>query len=281
MVKQSASANSFLVKDDMKWINIGTLFVTVLITLVSLAGLVFTNVLYPTEELVLSFYVNDILTLVIGVPILLGSMRIANRDKLAGLLLWPGAFFFMIYNYIIYAISMPINAVYVVYPIIVVFSILLLVRLISQFNNIAIQKYLRGKVAEIFGGSVLMLLGFVFVGRAISKLVANTDILITEIALNLSDVILSISWIIVGLWLLRKNEMGYALGLGMLFQGSMLFIGLIALMILQPKLTGAQIAFEEILLVIVMGFIVFIPFALFLRGVLKKKEIGREKDILV
>lgn len=276
MAKQSASANSFLVKDDMKWINIGTLFVTVLVTLASLAGLVFTNVLYPTKELVLSFYVNDILTLVIGVPILLGSMRIANWGKLAGLLLWPGAFFFMIYNYFIYAISMPINAAYFVYPIIVILSILLLVRLISEFNSIAIQKYLRGKVAEIFGGSVLMLLGFVFVGRAISQLVANTDILITEIALNLSDVILSISWIIVGLWLLRKNEMGYALGLGMLFQGSMLFIGLIALMILQPILIGAQIAFEEILLVIAMGFIVFIPFTLFLRGVLKKKELGSE-----
>ncbi len=276
MAKQPASANSFLVKDDMKWINIGTLFVTVLVTLASLAGLVFTNVLYPTKELVLSFYVNDILTLIIGVPILLGAMRIANRGKLTGLLLWPGAFFFMIYNYIIYAISMPINAAYFVYPIIVILSILLLVRLISELNCSAIQQHLKGRVSERFGGGVLMLLGFVFAGRAISLLVADTELLITEIALNLSDVILSISWIIVGLWLLRKKEKGYALGLGMLFQGSMLFIGLIALMILQPKLTGAQIAFEEILLVIVMGFIVFIPFALFLRGVLKKRELGSE-----
>ena len=55
-------------------------------------------------------------------------------------------------------------------------------------------------------------------------------------------------------------------GLGLLFQASMLFIGLIIFLLLQPILTQAPLALVDIVVVFVMGLICFIPFGLFLRG---------------
>jgi hypothetical protein len=66
------------------------------------------------------------------------------------------------------------------------------------------------------------------------------------------------------LW--RRKALGYVSGLGLLFQGSMLFIGLIFIMILQPFLTEAQFSLFDVLVITVMGLVCFIPFALYVRG---------------
>ncbi len=44
-----------------------------------------------------------------GLPILLGSMWVAHRGKLIGLLLWTGALFFVLYNYLAYVIALPLS----------------------------------------------------------------------------------------------------------------------------------------------------------------------------
>jgi hypothetical protein len=66
------------------------------------------------------------------------------------------------------------------------------------------------------------------------------------------------------LW--RKQALGYVAGAGLLFQTSMLFVGLILVLLLQPLLTNAPFALADVLVVLAMGLIAFIPFGLFLRG---------------
>jgi hypothetical protein len=61
-------------------------------------------------------------------------------------------------------------------------------------------------------------------------------------------------------------------GLGLLFQGSMLFIGLIIFLLLQPLLTSAPFSIVDVIVVLVMGLICFIPFGLFVRGVVANDE---------
>jgi len=268
MLKQPLKNYSFLIKGDIEVIYFGSCITAFLMATASITGLVFTGRLYPTDELKKSFLVNDAINLFIGLPILLGSIWAARRGKLAGMLLWPGALLFIIYNYLIYTFSMPINAFYMIYLVIVLLSLFLVVRLINQFDGIAVKELLIRKTAENFGGVVLMLLGLVFAGRASTLIFSERYMPATILALNLSDIILSISWIVAGFLLLRRKEIGYLLGLGMLFQGSMLFIGLIALMVVQPTMDGSPILFGEIIQVAVMGLIVFIPFYLFLRGVI-------------
>jgi hypothetical protein len=77
-----------------------SLWVGLLMLGVSLAGLISPNKLYPTVELRHSFLANDVVNLGIGLPILLFSMRYAQRGRLVGRLLWPGALLYVLYNYL-------------------------------------------------------------------------------------------------------------------------------------------------------------------------------------
>ncbi len=58
-------------------------------------------------------------------------------------------------------------------------------------------------------------------------------------------------------------------GTGLLFQANMLFIGPIAILILQPFLIEASFVLTDVVVVFLMGLIFLIPFALFIRGVVK------------
>jgi hypothetical protein len=70
--------------------------------------------------------------------------------------------------------------------------------------------------------------------------------------------------------LLRRMDLGYVGGLGLLFAASMLFVALIAYLLLQPLLTGAPFAPVDVLVVFLMGIVCSIPFVLFFRGVALK-----------
>jgi hypothetical protein len=73
-------------------------------------------------------------------------------------------------------------------------------------------------------------------------------------------------WILGGLSLWHKQPLGYVRGAGLLFQASMLFVGLLAFFILQPFAAGVPFAPVDFVVILVMGLAVFVPFGLFLRG---------------
>lgn len=83
---------------DLTPVYVASLVIAVLMTVASLLGLLYPERLYPTEALQQSFLATDVVNLVIGLPILLGSMGLARRGKLLGLLLWPGALFYVLYH---------------------------------------------------------------------------------------------------------------------------------------------------------------------------------------
>jgi hypothetical protein len=91
----------------------------------------------------------------------------------------------------------------------------------------------------------------------------------TELALLVTDFLISPAWVIGGLLLWRRQALGYVSGTGLLFQASMLFIGAIAVLALQPFLVDTPLLLADIIALIVMGAVCFIPFGLFVRGVVK------------
>jgi hypothetical protein len=56
-------------------------------------------------------------------------------------------------------------------------------------------------------------------------------------------------------------------GLGLLFQASMLFIGLIIILLFRPVLTTAPFSLVDVVVTFILGLISFVPFGLFIRGV--------------
>lgn len=63
---------------------------------------------------------QDAFNLVVGLPILLGSMWLARRGSLAGLLLWPGALFYALYAYAIYLLGAPFTGLVFAYVALVI-----------------------------------------------------------------------------------------------------------------------------------------------------------------
>jgi CHASE2 domain-containing sensor protein len=105
------------------------------------------------------------------------------------------------------------------------------------------------------------------VGVMIDSLINQIPVTGTELATHVSDFLISPALVIGGILLWRRKEFGYVSGLGLLFQASMLFIGLIVFLIVQPLLTSTPFLLVDVLVVFIMGLICFIPLALFIRGI--------------
>jgi len=263
--------NTFL-KGRLSLLYISSVVIAVLMTIASLAGLVSRATIYPTEDLVQSFVPNDVVNLFIGLPILLGSMWLTRRGKLIGPLFWMGALFFVFYNYIGYVFAIPLNWAFLLHLILAVLSLYTFISLIASIDGENVYQRLTGTVPEKFAGGVLAGLGLLFMLRVIGVLAGaifnGTDLPKTELAVNIADFFITPAWIIGGIQLWRRQAFGYLTGLGFLFQGSMLFIALIVFLLLQPLLTNAPFAIVDVIVVLVMGLICFIPFGLFVRGLI-------------
>ena len=251
-----------------------SLVIAVLMTVASVAGLLYPDQLYPTEELQQSFMATDVVNLFIGLPILLGSMWFARRGKLIGLLFWPGALFYVLYHYIVYAFALPLNWGFLLSLLLLALSAYTMTGLVASIDGKAVQQRLSGNVPERITGGVLTVSGITFallaIGTIANGIVTQTPIGESELALQVSDFIVSVAWIIGGVLLWRREPLGYVVGAGLLFQASMLFVGLLAFFILQPFLTAAPLALTDTIVVTLMSLIVFIPFGLFLRGAASK-----------
>jgi hypothetical protein len=259
------------IKGSLSLLHIVSFLIAILMAAVSIAGLRGRALIYPTEELVRVFVPNDVVNLLIGLTILLGSMWMAWSGKWTGLLLWMGALFFVFYNYTAYVFAMPLKGAFMVCLFLMMLSAYTLIALVAMVDGKAVQEKLAGAVHEKFTGGVLAGLGLLFFCRVIVVLVnaINTKgtLAQTELAVNIADFLIAPAWIIGGILLWRRRKLGYVTGLGLLFQGSMLFITLIVFLLLQPLLTAASFAVVDVIVIFLMGLIRFIPFVLFLRGV--------------
>src|SRR5512134_1119176 len=109
MNRQQVRMINLPIKGDISLIYIFSFLIAILMAVVSIIGLRYRTLIYPTDDLIRTFVSNDVVNLCIGLPILLGSMWLAWRGKLIGLLCWVGALFFVLYNYIAYVFAMPLN----------------------------------------------------------------------------------------------------------------------------------------------------------------------------
>ncbi|MCJ7825167.1 MAG: hypothetical protein MUP44_09730 [Anaerolineales bacterium] len=250
--------------------------IAILMAATSIAGLLYPTIVYPTDELLQSFLPNDVANLLIGLPMLLASMWLTRRGKLVGLLFWPGALFFVLYNYIIYIFAMPLNVAFLLHLALVMLSVYSLVGLVASIDGKVVQQRLAHAVPERLAGGVLAGLGLLFfllvIGAIVNALISQTPIVETELALHTADFLIAPAWVVCGVLLWRRKAFGYVAGLGLLFQASMLFIGLIIVLLLQPFLTAAPFSLVDVVVTFVMGLICFIPLALFVRGVVSGRS---------
>lgn len=247
-----------------------TFIITALVTIVSAVSLIFPESVYPDEEVRQSFLANDTVNLLIAPAILLGSVWLAKQKRLVGLLALPGALIYVLYNASANLFGMPLGIFTLIYLILVGLSAYTAFDIFQKIDREAVKDKLAGNVAEKFGGWVLLVLGALFLVRAVNELIQvfiNQQLFSPEIS---ADLIISPMWIFGGVWLLSRKALGYAAGLGLLFSGSMLFIGLLVFFILEPFVNSVPFRVEDFIVIVIMGMICFVPTAFYMRGIFQK-----------
>ena len=245
--------------------------VTVLTAGISIYGWVCRGVVYPTKALRRMFVAIDVVNLVIGIPVLVGVSALICRGRLTGLLALPGALLFVLYNYAIYVLAMPFGAVYVSYLALIGLSASALLHFVVIIDRGAVRQRLKDRVRERTAGAILAGFGSLFLLHAIGGFLRDAmnhaSVSRPDVGVNIADLLLAPAWIAGGIFLYRRRAFGYVIGLGLLLQGCMLFFGLIALLLLQPRLTGAVLDLTGVVTVLAMSVFIVVPLVLFVRGV--------------
>jgi hypothetical protein len=250
-------------------ISLLSILVAGLMTMLSLTGLLFPMATYPSEDLRQSFITNDVVNLMIGLPALLGALWFAHRGKLLGLLGLPGALFYVTYNAIAYAAAMPLTWPFFANLGLAALSAVAILLLVSSVDGAAVQARLQGRVAERFGAGVLVGFGALFFLRAVGEFFDGAAGM-AEFGVLVADGLTTPFWILGGLYLWRRQPLGYISGAGLLFQASMLFVGLLVFFILQPFVAGVPFPRVDFVAILVMSLFSFVPFGLFVRGLISR-----------
>jgi hypothetical protein len=219
---------------------------------------------------------TDVVSLFIGLPILLGSMWLARRGKLIGLLFWPGALMYVLYDHIAYVYALPLSWILLLHMALLTLSAYTTIALVASIDGEAVKRRLGGFVPEKVAGGALVGLGGLFlllvVGTIGGALVSQTPLHRTELAVWIADSIIAPALIVGGVLLWRRQALGYVTAAGLLFQASMLFVGVIAIVLLLPLLTSAPFALGDLIVLSIMSLPCLGAFALFVRGLLSAEK---------
>ncbi len=273
MVNLHPSIRDLPIRYRLTYAYFSSLIIALLVALASLVGLFFPERIYPTEELLQTFMPNDLVNLFFGLPFLLGSMWLAWRGKLVGLLFWPGTLLYVLYNYIAYTYGVPYNTLLVVYLMLIALSAYTVFGLVSGIDGAAVKEALAGAIAERAGAAVLAGLGLLFTLRnlgVITGITGGAPVSDIQAGVLVADFMLLPAWIASGILLWHREPLGFVAGAALLFQACSLFIGLILFMILGPIFGGAPLVLVDVSVVFALGLVCFIPMALFLRGIIAK-----------
>ncbi len=127
-------------RNDEKLFSFITIILIILMTISSISGLIFQDILY--RDLNTYYLANiipqDIANLVIILPIFILSLKLIKQEKIIGLFLWMGCEITLCYIGITYCFTIPFNHLFLVYIAIfgISFYALIWVLLILDYNQI-------------------------------------------------------------------------------------------------------------------------------------------------
>jgi len=199
-----------------------SLAAAVLLAVTSACGLLWgTRGLYQADPVLLPQLIGqDALGLAMALPLLLVSMRLARRGSLAGLLLWPGALFYLAYWYYFYVAGVRFGPLFLVHVALVATSGAALLALLAQLECDAIpRRFSPGFPAGLVGGFMAatgVLFSLLWIADVVGRLRAGTPLDPVSRTVYAIDLVVALPAVAaVGVALARGRAWGYALA-GML-----------------------------------------------------------------
>ena len=262
--------NRLPVKGSLTLAYAGGLAVGLLMIFTSVIGLAYQRVVYPSNALRTAFVASDGYSLVVGLPVLLGSMWLARRGRLIGLLSWPAAFFYVLYVYIPYVLGVPFNLLFLPHLLLVVLSAYTLIGLLAAIDGEAVRQRLDGFVPVRIAAGIFIVLGIFILFRQmvliIGAMAGGEPVGMLERATFVADFAVLPMLIAAGVLLWRRAPLGYAAGPGLLLGYGLLALSLVPFLVVQSRISGRPIDSSGVVVVVVMAALCLGPFAFFVRA---------------
>ncbi len=236
----------------------------------SLAGLIIPDQLYPEAASLPDYAANDLITLLIVLPLLFGMILLARQGNTLGHLLWPGPLLVILYNCLAYLVGMPPQGLSAVYLAILALSGVSFFLVLRDLDRTNLKELLSGRVPVRLSGSLLVVLGGIFLVRTIVLLFpvlnGETSLAAAELGVLIADGMISGVWLYGGILLLGRKPLGFAAGPGLMFATCILFISIILLVLVQSLLFEVPLNSGAVIVLVVMAAVFLTPAVLFLRG---------------
>jgi hypothetical protein len=232
--------------------------------------------------LVPGFLAQDLFNLVVGVPMLVGALWLARRGTFFGLLLWPGALFYLVYTYVHYLVGAPFSALFLGYVAIVVLSAYTTMGLVAAIDSDGARQRLAGVrprlVGSVLVGLALLTLGQDATGAVTTALAGGGPIDPVARGVWIADLTLAVpAMLIVGGLLWRRVSLGYVAAAGLLLSFGMTSVVIAAMMAIQPWLTQASTDAATVVGLLIFGAVSLAPILLF-AGRADTRLVGAEPE---
>jgi len=259
-----------LIKRDLTLAYLTSGIIALIMCVTSVASILYGSDIYPASQ-VSNNVGTDALNLVVGLPILLVSMWFAQRGSLIGLLIWPGALFYILYVYTFYILGVPFNVLFLAYIVLVTLSAYTIIGLVASIDGKAVWQRLSGKVPARTTGGMFILISILFMivdlFLIVTAQISNASVSSTSYASWVTDFTIQLpALLVVGILLWRHEALGYVAAPGLLFQGAVLNAGFAIVLVIQAIFTSSPINVPFVALVFVIGAISLILLAFFMRG---------------
>lgn len=204
------------------------------------AGGLFIRGLYRESAISAAGWIgNDLVTLVVAVPLLLGSSIFARKGSLRARLIYLGVLYYELYNNMYYLFGTPFNRFFLVYEALFVLSASALALGLAKMRKVQVgEAFMPGTPRKLVGGFMLVpaaILGVMWIGETASSAVSGSvpSIVTANGWLTHLPAIFDLSMIVTPLllgafWLWRSLPRGYVAASIVLVQCSVYSLVLIA-----------------------------------------------------
>jgi hypothetical protein len=205
-------------KGDLKLVRISSIVISLAVAGVSVIGLWWgSDGRYAGSPLVQVSEGGDAANLILGLPMLLGSVWLARRRSLLGLLLWPGALFYLLYAYALYLLEAPFGALFLGYVALVTLGSWTLIGLVAGIDGDDVRRRLAAMPARVVGGALVAIAVLAYAGLTAAvagSLGGGEPAMRTQWVVDyaLATPVLLLG----GVLLLRRASLGYVAAAGLL-----------------------------------------------------------------
>jgi hypothetical protein len=232
---------------------------------------------------------QDVVTLILGIPMLLISLVLARNGLLRGRLLLTGTIAYFLYAYISYSFLSMYNSFFLVYVMLMSASLFAFILCITSFDMEALKKSFSPKLPIKFIGGFQLFIAFMlfmmWMGRIAPSLIDGSipiglehynTLVIQALDLGIIIPVAALS----GIMIIRRKPLGYLLSSVVIIKGLTMLTAITA-MLVGMKNAGVEVSFVEMIVFPLFNLIAIFCLIVLLRNMNEKNYINTKRNYSV